>query len=308
MTDYLGWRSQFWFNIPFGIILIILIIFRVKEEWTSEKKEKIDYLGSIIFALMLFFLIYATTIFPNVLAYIFIMISFIGIFIFFLWERRTINPLLDINLFRSNRYFSFSCLVSIFYYTATIVIAFILSLFMQYLYGLTPTQAGYILLVAPLIQAIITPFAGWVSDKTEARKLVSIGLGIALIGLCLLLFINSAFPIYLIVISLGILGVGTAFFSSPNIRAIMSSIPKNYLGIANGLEGTMRTIGQALSFGLWILITSIVIGNVGITQTYHPQFLISARIAFTIFLILIIMSIFFSILRGKNLIKETIIT
>jgi len=175
---------------------------------------------------------------------------------------------------------------------------------MQYLYNLTPTQAGYILLVAPLMQAIITPFVGWLSDKMEAKKLVSTGIMISLLGLFILIFINSEFPIYLIIISLGLLGIGTALFSSPNIRAIMSSIPKSHLGIANGLEGTMRTIGQSLSIGVWTLITGLLIGSVEITPTYHPQFLISARIIFIIFLILTFVSVLFSIKRGRNKIDD----
>ena len=34
MTQNLGWRSQFWFNIPFGVLIILLVLFKVKGEWT----------------------------------------------------------------------------------------------------------------------------------------------------------------------------------------------------------------------------------------------------------------------------------
>ena len=106
--------------------------------------------------------------------------------------------------------------------------------------------------------------------------------------------------IYLIAISFGIIGLGTALFSSPNIRAIMSSVPKNSLGIAAGLEGTMRTIGQTLSFGVSTIVFAVIIGDVAITPTYYPHFITSARVICIIFSILALVSLTFSILRGKR--------
>jgi len=300
MTENFGWRSQFWFNIPFGVLIIFLVLLKFKGEWTSEKKEKFDYLGSIVYALFLFFLIFALSLFPNIQAYIFIVISLIGAIFFILWEKKIKTPMVDFNLFKNNRYFTFSCLVSIFFYVSTIALALLLSLFMQYLKDMSPQEAGYILLIQPLIQAIFSPIAGKISDKIESRRLVSVGILITLIGIAPLLFITSDFPVYLIAISSGIIGLGIAFFSSPNTRAIMSSIPKGSLGIASSIEGTMRTIGQILSFGILTIVFAVIIGNVTITPMYYPQFITSARLICSVFMGLTIVSLIFSILRGKR--------
>jgi MFS family permease len=83
MTQTLGWRSQFWFNIPFGILIIFIILFKIKGEWKSEKKEKFDFLGSILYAFFLFSLIYAFSLLPDLLGYIFISVSIIGAIIFY---------------------------------------------------------------------------------------------------------------------------------------------------------------------------------------------------------------------------------
>ncbi|MBY8986349.1 MAG: MFS transporter [Candidatus Lokiarchaeota archaeon] len=300
MTQNLGWRSQFWFNIPFGALIILLVLFKVKGEWTSEKREKIDYLGSIIYALFLFFLIFAFSLLPSIQGYIFILVSILGAVVFFFWEKRIKNPVLNFDLFKNNRYFSFSCLVSIFFYISTIALALLLSLFMQYLKGMSPQEAGFILLVQPLIQAIFSPIAGRLSDRIETKTLVSMGVLLVIIGIIPLIFLESNYPIYLIAISFGIIGLGTAFFSSPNIRAIMSSVPKSSLGIAAGLEGTMRTIGQTLSFGVLTIVFAVIIGDVIITPVYYPQFITSAQVICITFLIISFLSLIFSILRGKQ--------
>ena len=300
MTENFGWRSQFWFNIPFGIIILFLVLLKFKGEWKSEKKEKFDYLGSIVYALFLFFLIFAFSLLPNIQAYIFIGASLIGAVVFILWEKRINTPLIDFALFKNNRFFKFSCLVSIFFYVSTIALALLLSLFMQYLKGMSPQEAGYILLIQPLIQAIFSPIAGRLSDKFETRILVSVGIFIVLVGITPLLFISPDFPVYLIAISFGISGLGIAFFSSPNTRAIMSSIPKSSLGIGASLEGTMRTIGQILSFGILIVIFAVIIGDVKITPAYYPQFITSARLICIVFMCLTAVSLIFSTMRGKR--------
>ncbi|MHA2035150.1 MAG: MFS transporter [Promethearchaeota archaeon] len=300
LIQNIGWRSQFWFNIPFGALIILIVLFKVKNEWKSEKRDKIDYLGSIIYASFLFFLIFAFSLLPSTLGYIFIIVSILGVVVFYIWEKRISNPMLNFDLFRNNRYFSFSCLVSIFFYVSTIALALIMSLFMQYLKGLSPQEAGYILLVQPLIQAVFSPIAGRLSDKIETRKIVSVGVLLVIIGIIPLIFLDSSYPLYLIAISFGVIGLGTALFSSPNIRAIMSSVPKSSLGIAAGLEGTMRTIGQTLSFGVSTIVFAVIIGDVVIIPSYYPMFIASARIICIIFSILALVSFIFSISRGRR--------
>jgi MFS family permease len=171
---------------------------------------------------------------------------------------------------------------------------------MQYIRGMSPQEAGFILLLQPLFQAAFSPIAGRLSDKVEAKKIVSLGIIITLIGIVPLIFLNSYYPVFLIGIALGIIGIGTSFFSSPNIRAIMSAIPKDSLGIAAALEGTMRTIGQAFSFGILTIVFAIIIGDVVITPIYYPQFIASALVICVIFSVLILISLIFSLLRGNQ--------
>ena len=300
MTDSFGWRSQFWFIIPFGVLILFLVLFKFKGEWRSEIREKYDYVGSIVYALFLFCLVFGISLLPNIQAFIFMVISLVGAIFFILWEKKISFPMIDFILFKNNRFFTFSSLVSIFFYISTIALALLMSLFMQYLIGMSPQGAGYVLLIQPLVQSIFSPIAGRLSDKFETRILVSVGISIVIIGIAPLVFISSNFPIYLIAISFGISGLGIAFFSSPNTRAIMSSIPKSSLGIAASFEGTMRTIGQILSFGILTVVFAVVIGDVAITPAYHPQFITSARLICFVFIILAIVSLIFSIMRGKR--------
>ncbi len=50
------------------------------------------------------------------------------------------------------------------------------------------------------------------------------------------------------------MGIGFALFSSPNSNAIMSSVEKKHLGVASGVVGTMRMVGQMLSMGIAMML------------------------------------------------------
>ena len=118
-------------------------------------------------------------------------------------------------------------------------------------------------------------------------------------GLFLFTFLNERTPLEFILTCLILLGFGFALFSSPNTNAVMSSVEKRFYGVASGILGTMRLIGQMLSMGIVMLIFALYIGRVKITPEYYPAFLRSAKIAFFIFAFLCFGGIFASLARGK---------
>jgi hypothetical protein len=95
-------------------------------------------------------------------------------------------------------------------------------------------------------------------------------------------------------------GVGFGLFSSPNTNAIMSSVEKNFYGVAAGTLATMRLIGQMLSLGIVLIMFALFIGQVQIKPENYAAFLTSNRTAFIVFAILCFAGIFASLARGKS--------
>jgi MFS family permease len=156
-----------------------------------------------------------------------------------------------------------------------------------------------VLVSQPVVQAIFSPFAGRLSDRIEPRIVASIGMAFTFLGLFLFTFLNERTPLEFILASLILLGFGFALFSSPNTNAVMSSVENRFYGVASGILGTMRLIGQMLSMGIVMLIFALYIGRVEITPEYYPAFLRSVKIAFFIFAFLCFGGIFASLARGK---------
>jgi MFS family permease len=170
---------------------------------------------------------------------------------------------------------------------------------LQYNKGLPPGTAGLIIVAAPAMQFLISPFAGKFSDWIEPRKLASTGMAITTAGLILLIFIDEKTSIPYLIMSLLILGSGLGLFSSPNINAIMSSADERWYGVASSVLATSRQIGVMLSISIAILMFNIFIGKVEITPPYYDAFLQSAKITLIIFTVLCFAGIFISLARGN---------
>ncbi|MEM3383765.1 MAG: MFS transporter [Nitrososphaerales archaeon] len=299
LTQNFGWRSIFLVNVPLGSIIIILSFWKLKGEWAEAKGEKFDFLGSIIYGITLIAIIYGLSLLPATLGAWLILFGVLGILVFVKREMKLRSPVLNINLFKNSRVFAFSSIAALINYSATFAVGFLLSLYLQYIKELTPQSTGLILVSQPVIQAIFSPFAGWLSDRIEPRIVASIGMALTTIGLSLLTFLNEKTTIEFITSGLILLGFGFALFSSPNTNAVMSSVEKKFYGVASAMLGTMRLIGQNLSIGIAMLIFAIYIGRVQITPEYYLLFLMSIKAAFIIFSFLCFIGIFASLIRGK---------
>jgi len=299
LTGELGWRSIFFTLVPLGLIVITFITWQLKGEWAEAQGERFDRTGSAFYALALVALMDGFSRLPGVTGAGLLLAGGVSLALFVAWELRTPHPVLSIGLLIHNRPFAFSNLAALINYSATSAVAFLLSLYLQYIQGLSPQQASLVLTAQPVMMAAFSPLSGWLSDRIEPRIIASLGMSMTAIGLGLFIPIGMATPLWSIVARLMLLGFGFALFSSPNTNAIMSSVERRAYGLASGMVGTMRLMGQMLSMGIAALLFALYIGRVEIGPQVYPQFLTSAQVAFAIFTVLCVGGVFASLIRGN---------
>jgi EmrB/QacA subfamily drug resistance transporter len=300
MTQHFGWRSLFVISAALGSVVLLIVLKKLKTEWADGRGEPFDLVGAILYGVMLTGLIYGLSKLPSLLGTSLLGGSLVGLFVFAWWENRTRNPVLDFSLFRDNRVFAFSNLAAFINYSATFAVVFLLSLYLQEIRGLDPQAAGLVLMAQPIVMTICSPFAGRLSDRLESRMIASLGMGVTTLALMLFALINSATGLTYIVVALLVFGFGLALFSSPNTNAIMSSVEKQYYGVASAAVGTMRLTGQMFSMGIAMMIFALYVGRVKITPEQHPVFLASIKMAFLVFGVLCAFGVFASLARGKS--------
>jgi MFS family permease len=133
--------------------------------------------------------------------------------------------------------------------------------------------------------AIVAPLAGTISDKIGIRRLTSLGMALLAIGLFLLARLGPQSSTGEIIFAMGICGLGTGIFISPNTSGLMGSAPRNRQGIAAGILATSRNVGMVLGVGMagaiftTILAQTSPVAGQNLYQALHISFLCSAVIA-----------------------------
>ena len=294
MTHYWGWQSIFIISGCAGLLIIVLSRIFIREEWIEAKGEKFDYLGTIVYALGLFSLIYGFAALPKITGFIWLFISVISFIIFVLYERNHDTPLLHVRLFSSNHVFAFSSLAALINYASTAAVAFMLSLYLQYIKGFDARDAGLVLISQACIQSFFSLISGRLSNKIAPPSLATFGMVLIFAGLTALCFIDAGTSVYVLIAILIVLGIGFGIFASPNTNVIMSSVEKKYYGQASATTGTVRLTGQAISMGIAAMAIAIYVGNKPIEPSVYPNFLQSMHITFVVFAILSVLGIYAS--------------
>ena len=295
----LGWRSIFYAVIPFLVLCIILMIVKVPQDWKTYEHDSIDKVGSLLYAVGILLFIYGFTNLVNQTGIIFTVVGIIFLVIFAAWELRQTSPVFNMNLFK-NMKFTSSNIAALCSYLAIMVVTTILNYHFQYVKGWNAQMAGLILIVTPIIMAIIAPNSGKLSDRIHPQKLAAIGMAIATIALLILTFLTKETPVYVVVVAMILQGVGMGLFSSPNMNAIMSSVPPKDAPTASASQATMRTIGQTMSLGMLTLIFAWVMGSLPLSTEYAGLIVQSSQIICGICTAACLVSIFASLVGIKS--------
>jgi len=300
LTESLGWHSIFFVAAAISLIVLIGSLFLIKEDWKIEQKQKFDTIGSLLYALGLSALIYGFSILPKDLGFALIAAGIIILSSFIFYEKKQEQPVLDIKIFITNRVFRLSSLSALINYSSTFAISFMLSLYLQYVRGLSPVEAGLILITQSIIQSFVSLFAGKLSDKISPSLLATLGMALIAVGLIALCFITETTALYLIALLLLLLGIGFGMFSSPNTNIIMSSVDVKHYGMASATTGTMRQTGQAFSMGVAMMAISLYIGNIEITPAAHDGLMKALKLTFIICAIFCLVGVYTSSTRVKK--------
>jgi MFS family permease len=225
--------------------------------------------------------------------------GFALIFLFGVWETRTPDPLLEISILVQNRFFTLSCFAAMVSYAATFGLTFFMSLYLQYVMGLSPRSTGFILLFQPVTQMLVSPLAGRITDRISPARVADFGIVAVSIGLLLIaLTIGRGASLHLIVANLILIGAGFGVFITPNTVVIMGSVQPKQYGMASGLIGTVRTLGMVTSMTTIALVFSLLMGDQPVTKANIPSFISSMQVGLFSFAAFSTAGVTLSIRRG----------
>jgi MFS family permease len=252
ITNYFGWRTLFILKAFIAFLSLSLAITLPKTSRGVSVKPNFKMSALIVSSIIM--IIYGTSNINSPYGVIMASLGFIALTSTLVVERRSPKLIHPMILRRKPLSANISALLN---YSATYALTILLSSYLQRLRGLNPSEAGLILTTQSIFQAALSPITGLLADKYNPSILASMGMFTITFGIIGLTQINPTTPINQIIYTLIILGVGFAFFSSPNTTAIMNMSPKEAYGSTSALLATMRFLGQAISTSITTSIMNI---------------------------------------------------
>lgn len=300
LTELFGWRSVFLFQVPIVIALLLLIKIRLKGEWKNVEKTKYDWWGTGIFAVFSSSLVYGLSVLPSTLGLAMLGLSAGSLTFFIVHQSRSHRPLIRVQMFRESRVFSMSLATSLLMYASNFPLVFLMSLYLQYVKGLSPSHAGQVILVQALSMAIMAPLSGKLADRFEPRLVSTLGCVIVACGLYVLSLMNAETSIMYIACSLLLIGFGFGLFSTPNNNAIMGGVKVHEVGVASASMSLSRTIGNLFGMSLVNLMVHYYLGNAQFTQEQNPALIQTVEMALNMSLAFVVVACVISAFRGKS--------
>lgn len=255
LTEYLGWRWNFFVNVPVGIFVVAMALKYVPESKADLEHNHLDAFGALSVTSGLMLLVYGLTKAPQLgwtdsqtLSYLIPSVVLLAIFI---WnEKRVKHPLMPLSIFRI-RNVSAANLTQLPLTAGMFAMFFFLTLYMQNVLGYSPIKTGLCYLPITFIIGIVSTVLSRYITKVGFKLPMVIGASLMAIGLWILAGVSvggnywhDVFP------GLSILSVGMGLTFVSTTIAATNGVPAKESGLASGLLNTSQQIGGALGLAI----------------------------------------------------------
>jgi DHA2 family multidrug resistance protein len=306
LVTAVSWHWLFLINVPIGALGVVLGI-RVLRDFGYRESRRLDSIGLLLggggLALMLFAITQASDwgwSSTSTLSMIAIGVVALGSFV--VHELRTEQPMIDLRMFRIT-VFGLSMIVTVFIVTAQYTRLVFIPLSLETIRGYSALRVGLVLTPAALLTAVGMSIGGRMVDRVGARRPMVLGTGLMCVGAFSLSHIGVSTPVWAIVGSLGIQGIGFGLCALPGVVVAMNALPPRYVAQASAVRSLVSQVAGASSIAILSAVVAIRLGDGTPTlersQTaYDTAFLLASLGLF----VALLCSFFFS---GKSDVEPT---
>jgi EmrB/QacA subfamily drug resistance transporter len=256
LTQYYGWRSVFYVNLPIGL-LSLGFVWRFLPHLRNSKhtgRIQLDWFGAVLIALSLGALQMLVEVLPkqglSVETFGLGALTVVSFYALWYWERRAAQPMLPLDMF-ANRALSALFLLATLGGFSMFALLFYAPLLLQGGFGMTPQGAG--LMITPLVVCITI---GSIMNSRIVTRLrnpnTMLYVGFTLLGLsCLgVVVATREMPHWMLFLFMLCGGFGLGFVM-PNLTVFGQQVAgREHLGIATALLQSLRMVGGMLGTAL----------------------------------------------------------
>lgn len=309
LTQYLGWRWNFFVNVPIGIITLLGILKYVPAHIKESSDKHLDLPGAVLVTTGLMSLVYALTqasesgwLSSNTLLPLGLSAVLLAGFVFN--ETKVKHPLVPLSIFRV-RNVTGANLIMLPVVAGALGVFYFTSLYIQNILQYPPVIGGLSFLPIPIIIFAVSKIAPKLLSTYGFKPLLVVGTSLAALAMFILSMLGAESSYWLHILPAFILigvGMGLSFVSIT--VAATTGVPANESGLASGLINTSNQIGAALGIAVLAVVASSVTAGVlnGGNSTELAATLAGYQYAFAsaggLILIGLLVAIF--VLKNKN--------
>jgi EmrB/QacA subfamily drug resistance transporter len=256
LVEAISWRWVFYVNMPIGVLAVLVVVFRLHLD-TPPLRHSIDYLGAALLTAGVSSLILVTTWGGNEYAWDSALIVGLGVaavvlIAAFVWqERRAAEPLIPLGLFRSS-VFRVATAVGFFIGLAMFGAIIFIPLFLQLVYGVSPTSSG--LRMLPLMAGLLTAsvLSGRVISRVGRYKVFPVvGTAVTSLGMFLLSRLEVDTAPWLASVYMLVVGVGIGLVMQVIVLVVQNDAPPRDVGVATSTATFFRSMGGSIGVALF---------------------------------------------------------
>jgi EmrB/QacA subfamily drug resistance transporter len=254
LTEWIGWESIFFLNVPIGIAAIAVTYLRVRET-RDPNASRIDWAGLVTFSSSLFLLVlgllrgnnegWGSPLIVSLLAGAAVLMA-----AFLYIEARVKEPMLPLHLFRKPAFTGVQ-LAALAVSASMFALFLYLTLYLQGYLGHDPIEAGLRYLPVTVVNFFVAAATGALLSRIKARVLISAGLGITGLGLLLMGGIHPTDDWTGLLAGFMLAGAGVGLLNPAIADVAVSVVPKEQSGMASGINDTFRQVGIAIGIAAW---------------------------------------------------------
>ena len=259
----ISWHWVFWFNVPLGLAGGLWGWLVLHELARKDPQRGYDLLGTATFVAGLTGLVLGISKGgisgwddPVVIGGLVAAAVLLPLWV--LIERHGRAPMLDLTIFE-NRLFAAATAAAFINGLSRFALLFVFVFYYQGAQGDDPITAGIKLAPMALGMLVASPLAGIWADRRGSRTLAALGMLVSAIALAAMTTLQADSPYWQSAVWLGLVGIGSGMFNSPNTAAMMGTVPANRRGIAAGARMMLQNTGAVLSIAFVLaIVTSAV--------------------------------------------------
>ena len=247
LLETLSWRWIFFVGQPLSMISLVLA-WRYLPKTRPTGRQSFDWTGSFfLFTGLLAFMLYLT--FGDRVGFRSpVMLGLFAVSVLSIWqfvrnEARVQDPLVDLSLFK-NAQFSVNLSIRIITNIAMGGLWFLFPFYLGNILQIEPVLAGMLLTTFWVCFGVAVQVSGTLSDRFGVRLITGVGLAVLALGCYTVSTLNAASTGVDFVLRVAPVALGFGISHSPTNSAVMSSVPRERLGIASGTNTIGRFLGR----------------------------------------------------------------